>query len=1064
MRKDALIALIVASLLVIPLVYASEVSRSISPSSVEEGGTVDVTLEISATGGDESFAIDENFDNSAFTLTDDGGGSTSQAGHLKWIVCGECDSTNPCMIQKPGGVWEECECCLEVVDGATYTYTLQAGSSTGTKYFSGEYMFDSMSTEENITGDDTVTVTSSQTSCSSYTTSYSCNNDASCDWCLQCSSGQYSGGPNRCVTSGACVRSCTVGYCSATCASSGDCSATNCDSSDGCYSGTYRDYSNPANTCQSGCTCTSNPCSSYSETGTDNDGDGYDTQCGDWDDNPSACGSRCYPGAPEVCDGYDNDNDGQTDEGCDDDNDNYCDSSMTIVVGSSIPTCTSTNTYSAATIQNTDDCDDDPADCGSACHPGATEICDNEDNNCDGTRDTFTQPCGPQNNTGICVIGSQTCTYGHWGSCNGDVMPEPEVCDELDNDCDGTVDDVLGGNSVQTTKCRCYDGGSPLADETYPQNGIDDDCNGQVDDCTPFETAVCSHLDGVCSESQDTCSFQGSWTGCDYTSLPDYEDPESTCDGKDNDCDGDEDEGCACTPGQVQNCAKQLGVCLGSTQTCTSGGVWPGCDYSTIPDYQNPESTCDGKDNDCDGFTDEGVKNTYYFDDDNDGFGDSTISVSACSPPADYVADDQDCDDSDENVNPDATEVCDGEDNNCDGNVDFNTNPGDLGCTGNVVVTADYYDGSTTDFSNVADLTDIPGMILEKAGYGMIEFLDDINISYSVNLNPPNTRILYNNVSVNTSRFPFLDVRALITLYGLDFLNPVVLRNGDKCSSSICTIVDYTDGDLVFNVTGFSVYSATGSCSDGTLYGECSSTKPKYCENGTLINKAGTCGCPSGKVRDGNNCVEESSSSSSSSSSSGGICDEGEQIPCSFEGICQPAYQTCIGGFYRACEGPDPEPEVCDGLDNDCDGEVDEGIVCLCENGDTRACGPANDVGECSFGVSVCSMGSWGDCTGAVYSSTELCDGKDNDCDGQTDEDCSSDACQEGIISSPCVCNEEVRYSGYCCQNVFFTDGCPGYPYSIFIYIGLLILIGVFIYLFTDNGTKIKPFIDQLFR
>ena len=57
----------------------------------------------------------------------------------------------------------------------------------------------------------------------------------------------------------------------------------------------------------------------------------------------------------------------------------------------------------------------------------------------------------------------------------------------------------------------------------------------------------------------------------------------------------------------------------------------------------------------------------------------------------------------------------------------------------------------------------------------------------------------------------------------------------------------------------------------------------------------------------------------------------------------------------------------------------------ICQNGSTKQCGPATDVGECQFGTATCTNGNWGQCIGAVYPSTEKCNYKDDDCDGTID-------------------------------------------------------------------------------
>ncbi|MBN2331084.1 MAG: putative metal-binding motif-containing protein, partial [Candidatus Aenigmarchaeota archaeon] len=187
------------------------------------------------------------------------------------------------------------------------------------------------------------------------------------------------------------------------------------------------------------------------------DGNGVVRSCitygGDCNDNDA----NVHPAAAERCNGVDDDCGGTPlDYGCDDDDDNYCDSSKIIVVGSTIPTCTSTDTSSAATIAATDDCDDAL---------------------------NGVPPLGTDINPGI-----------------------TESCNTYDDDCSGVIDDVGGGHDKETAYCECYGGNPPLANEIC-DNGIDDDCDMSIDYYDPEGcTYGDSDGDGITDEN-DNCPY-----------------------------------------------------------------------------------------------------------------------------------------------------------------------------------------------------------------------------------------------------------------------------------------------------------------------------------------------------------------------------------------------------------------------------------------------------------------------------------------------------------------------------------------------------------------------------
>ena len=198
-----------------------------------------------------------------------------------------------------------------------------------------------------------------------------------------------------------------------------------------------------------------------------------------------------------------------------------------------------------------------------------------------------------------------------------------------------------------------------MTSDTDLCNGVDDDCDENIDEDEPDRRCMGTVMYGeTCVNRCMGGMFEAECISLDGVTMDD-------CDGTiDDDCDGLVDEDCECEPSMTRPCG-----CDG-TSTCGADRRWGACMDERTP----TDETCNDVDDDCDGVTDEmPTDGVLYIDGDMDGFGDMGTTMLSCDPVSGYVDNADDCDDTDGNVNPDGTEVCDTVDQDCDTMVDEGT-------------------------------------------------------------------------------------------------------------------------------------------------------------------------------------------------------------------------------------------------------------------------------------------------------------------------------------------------------------------------------------------------------
>ncbi|MDP2310583.1 MAG: putative metal-binding motif-containing protein, partial [Pseudomonadota bacterium] len=399
----------------------------------------------------------------------------------------------------------------------------------------------------------------------------------------------------------------------------------------------------------------------------DADGDGYTTDV-DCDD----AHATVNPDATEVCDGLDNDCDTTVDEDVGDattwyadaDGDGHGDA------GAATVACEAP----ADAVTEADDCDDADA----TAFPGAAEVCNGTDDDCDGSVDEDAEDVG---------------TF--YADADGDGYGDPITAVTA---CEASPDEVADGTDCDDADAAIH----PDAAEADCDDPVDYNCDGSVgyadadgdgvaacEDCDDTDAGRSPLLPEVCDEAD---------TDEDCDAVADTEDPSAdpaTWSIWYRDGDGDTYGDAASS---VAACDLPAGY-VTNDDDCddTSSGVSPA--DSEVCDAANVDEDCDGAADDSDSAA--SGKATWYLDADADTYGDAATTTSACDAPSGYVTNDDDCNDTSSGVSPADSEVCDAAnvDEDCDGAADDSDTAASGKATWYLDADADTYGVSTTTLS-----------------------------------------------------------------------------------------------------------------------------------------------------------------------------------------------------------------------------------------------------------------------------------------------------------------------------------------------------------------------------
>lgn len=567
-----------------------------------------------------------------------------------------------------------------------------------------------------------------------------------------------------------------------------------------------------------------------------------------------------------------------------------------------------------------------------------------------------------------------------------DGCPNDPNPDQKDSDGDGNQDACdcepnnaeVHRNALQDIACDNSDADC----DGVGSNNAGEDCECAVGATASYEP------EGACEPGMQEC-FPDGYGGSEWQTIsePVYGTDEACGDGQDNDCDDTIDENCECdegnSEGATKDCGETKGVCgeqLG-TQTCQKDAngnlTWTDCVGDTKP---SADDKCDTKDNDCDGETDE----DFNTDKDCDGKGACGPGVIECKTDSSTMC----STDKGGSQDKSTTEVCNGQDDNCNGTVDedafsvVNGAPGEAALAGTACkAEGDCGTGVYECFQTSNPNTPSNAVICSAYSKALEKDLCDI----------PGKDGNCNGVKDEDCGCTELKADGMLNTQSCS--SPTICEGEQKCVKGQWGSCEATKLKQAEKCNG-----EDDNCDDkidnlaqGTVGGVC--TKPGECGNGVwTCDENENLTCLTAKPSTAEVCDNKDNDCD-------GLTDNGQWIigpdglqhakgdPCVEPGICGGGYYDCGSTNALSCSSTAKAVlETCNGKDDDCNGFTDDNPLCACVPGTgPEVCG--TDVGECETGLRTCeSDGAWGPCTGATEPTPDICDYKDNDCDNETDE------------------------------------------------------------------------------